>query len=257
MLADLLARPRIGLTLMCDSPKRDKHLPRYGMNTSYFAAVRRAGGVPVPLAPGDADEMELYVEGAPLALDGILLPGGGDIHPTYFEEETHPKCGPPEQERDEMEMKLLALIRESRMPILALCRGIQVLNVAFGGSLIQDLGAQRPEADEHSFFKTHPRSYLAHAIDIEPASRLARILKTTSIKVNSLHHQAVDRLGAGLIATAWAPDGIIEALELADPSAERYLIGMQCHPEDIQEQEPMRWLFDSFIEAARRYRQGA
>lgn len=253
MPAELWTRPRIGLTLMCDSPIRDTHLPRYGMNTTYFAAVRRAGGVPVPLAPGDAAEMELYVGGGPLALDGILLAGGGDIDPAYYHQEMHPKSDPPEVERDEMEMKLLELIRASEVPILALCRGIQVLNVAYGGTLIQDIGAQRPEAAQHSFSKTHPRNYLAHAISIDRESRLAQILKTTNTQVNSLHHQAVDHVGEGLIATAWAPDGIIEALELADQAAARYLIAMQCHPEDLQEHEPMRWLFDSFIVAAREF----
>ncbi|MCK4305504.1 MAG: gamma-glutamyl-gamma-aminobutyrate hydrolase family protein [Candidatus Eisenbacteria sp.] len=274
---DVGQRPRIGITLMLDCPEQDTHLPRYGMNRTYFESVRRAGGIPVPLAPGCSEEMRLYlaereasgqrVISPPLALDGLCLAGGGDLDPSYFGQEKHPNCGEPEPERDAMEMTLLSLARNAEIPILAICRGIQVLNAAWGGTLIQDIASECPAAGQHTFAKDHPRDYLAHEIRIQPGSGLHEILGATALRVNSLHHQAVDRLGEGLVATAWAPDGIIEGLEMSrsdhthgggeggpEKGAERFLIAVQFHPEDLQQHEPMRGLFTGLVDAARRYR---
>ena len=255
------ARPRIGVTLMLDEPEKDAHLPRYGMNRTYFTAVRNAGGVPVALAPGAGEEMQLYFRdpagpaaAPPLELDGVILTGGGDLDPSYFGQDRHPQCGPADADRDRMEMGLLDLIRASRVPVLAICRGIQVLNVAAGGTLIQDIGSQRPGAVEHYFRAPSPRDHPAHEIRIAPHSRLARILGCTTLTTNSIHHQAVDLLGDGLVASAWAPDGIIEALEAADPQDERYLIAVQFHPEDLQALAPIRRLFASLVKAAHSYR---
>ncbi len=258
---EVWARPRIGVTLMVDEPERDTHLPRYGMNRSYFDAIRRAGGVPVPLAPGAAEEMRLYFRdpdapdvATPLELDGVCLTGGGDLEPSCFGQERHALCGPPDAERDRMELSLLDLIRPTRLPVLAICRGIQVLNVARGGTLIQDIASQRPEAVEHYYTAPSPRDHPAHEIRIAPDSRLARILGCTRLTTNSIHHQAVDVLGDGLAATAWAPDGIIEALESSDPRDDRYLIAVQFHPEDLQALAPIRRLFASLVTAAHEYR---
>jgi putative glutamine amidotransferase len=255
------ARPRIGLTLMVDEPERDTHLPRYGMNRSYFAALRNAGGVPVPLAPGAAEELALYFRdpaapeiAPPFELDGLCLAGGGDLEPSHFGQERHPLCGRPDVERDRMEMTLLDLIRPGQIPVLAICRGIQVLNVAWGGTLIQDIASQRPEAAEHYYKAPSPRDHPAHPIRIAPESRLARILGCTTLTTNSIHHQAVDLLGDGLAATAWAPDGIIEGLEAADREDRRYLIAVQFHPEDLVALAPIRRLFASLVAAAREYR---
>ncbi len=259
--AQVWARPRIGVTLMLDEPEKDHHLPRYGMNRTYFTAVRHAGGVPVALAPGAAEEVQLYFRDPatptavpPLELDGILLTGGGDLDPSFFGQERHPQCGPADAERDRMEMGLLDLIRATRVPVLAICRGIQVLNVAMGGTLIQDIASQRPEAGEHYFKSPAPRDHPAHEIRIAPESRLARILGCTTLTTNSIHHQAIDLLGDGLAASAWAPDGIIEAVEAADPHDERYLIGVQFHPEDLQALLPIRRLFASLVSAAHAFR---
>jgi putative glutamine amidotransferase len=248
---------------MLDLPERDTHLPRFSMNRTFFDPIRREGGVPVALVPGCSAEMALYVgsrEGGPgpkrppLALDGICLSGGGDLDPSYWGSERRPLCGPPDPERDEMEMTLLSLVRGSQIPVLAICRGIQVLNAAWGGTVIQDIADERPRAAEHFFIGDYPRDHLAHEIRIEPGSHLHGILGVPSLRVNSLHHQAVDELGEGLVATAWSPDGIIEGIELAAPRRERFLIGIQCHPEDLQDDEPMRRIFTAFVDAARIYK---
>jgi len=246
-------RPRIGLTLMLDQPERDQHLPRYGMNRSYFDAIRRAGGVPVPLTPGDEEEIDLYLgAGAPLALDGVCLAGGGDLDPSYFGQQMRPGCLQPDSERDAMEIALLGRARDLDLPILAICRGIQVLNASWGGTLIQDIATERPDAQEHYFTmeKGFPRHHLAHEIRITPDCRLQGILGATRLHVNSIHHQAVDEVASGLVATAWAPDGIIEGLEIASPS-DRFVVGVQFHPEDIQHLDPMRRLFQRFVERSR------
>ncbi len=172
-----------------------------------------------------------------------------------------------------MEIVLLASARKSGLPILAICRGIQVLNAAWGGTLIQDIADECPQAGQHSFAQGHPRDYLAHEIYIERDSLLHTLIGAPSCRVNSLHHQAVAAVAPGLRATAQAPDGIIEALELADEAqrgqasvsaptgvdpavqrGQRFVLAVQFHPEDLQALAPMRRLFQGFIAAARRYR---
>jgi len=249
-------RPRIGLTLMTDRAVQDTHVPRYGMNQTYFAAIRQAGGIPVPLAPGDPEEMRLFFSAGPAAaecaLDGVCLAGGGDIHPSYYGQETRPGCEAPDPERDAMEAKVLGLVRGTDLPVFAICRGIQVLNAVWGGTLIQDLPRERPAAERHSFSSTHPRNHLAHEIRVTPGSRLHAILQCGTCRVNSLHHQAIERLAPGFTVTALSPDGIIEAIE---PSAGgRFVLGVQFHPEDLQEHDAMRRLFAAFVEASRAYR---
>jgi putative glutamine amidotransferase len=256
---------------MRDIPTKDDHLPRYGMNLTYFEAIRRCGGIPVPLAPGPPEEMEVFLargSATGFALDGLCLTGGGDPDPSLFGQERRPHCGEPDLERDRTELHLLSLVRETDLPILAVCRGIQVLNVACGGTLIQDIASERPEAQKHDFWNGYPRDKLAHDIRIASGSLLYRIVGSDSLRVNSLHHQALDRIGEGLVATAWAPDGIIEAAELArEESGEasgnatapgsagsRFLLGVQFHPEDLQALEPMRKLFQALVDAARGFR---
>lgn len=257
-------RPRIGLTLMLDRAILDDHVPRYGMNRTYFEAIRRAGGIPVPLAPGDPAEMEIYLDpesgsgdGAVggVTLDGLCLAGGGDPDPVLYGQARRPACEDPEPERDAMEMALLRRARSGRLPILAICRGIQILNVAWGGTLIQDIGRERPGALAHSHVKGSPRSRLAHEIRIEEGSRLCDLFGTAVHPVNSLHHQALDRIAPGLRVTARAQDGIVEAVELQPPAdGERFLIGVQFHPEDLTEHAAIVRLFEAFVAACARYR---
>lgn len=249
-------RPRIGLTLMTDRAVLDTHVPRYGMNQTYFAAIRQAGGVPVPLVPGDPEEMRLYFsagrDAAEFALDGVCLAGGGDMHPSYYGQETRPGCETPDPERDAMEAEVLGLVRKTELPIFAVCRGIQVLNAVWGGTLIQDIPRERPEAERHSFSATHPRNHLAHEIRVTRGSRLHAILQSETCRVNSLHHQAIDRVAPGFAVTALAPDGIIEAIEPSEGA--RFVLGVQFHPEDLQEHDAMRRLFAAFVTASQAYR---
>jgi putative glutamine amidotransferase len=259
----LAERPRIGLTLMLDMPERDDHVPRFGMNRTYFEAIRRAGGIPVALAPGDPEEMGIFLaqdgRDAQLALDGLCLAGGGDPDPALYGQTRRPYCGRPEPERDAMEMELLLRVRATELPVLAICRGVQILNVAWGGTLFQDIGHECPNAQEHYFTaaKGFPRNHRAHEIRIDEGTCLRSILGAPGHPVNSIHHQALDRIAPGLRVVARAPDGIVEAVELAPPEdSRRFLVGVQFHPEDLTELASIRRLFAAFVDAAAAVRRG-
>jgi putative glutamine amidotransferase len=187
-------------------------------------------------------------------LDGLLLSGGVDIHPTCYGEAIHDQCGRIDADRDEVELTLTGWALEDGKPLLGVCRGIQVLNVALGGSLYQDIKTQLPGALDHAWDPEYPRQHLAHTITVTPASRLAQILAARSLSVNSLHHQAIKGLAPSLIATARASDGIIEAVEVSSHSAEGhpFALGVQWHPEDLAPNGARQQaLFDSLIEACR------
>jgi len=250
--------PAIGLTLMLDRARHGEHVPRYSMNRTFFTSSRRAGGVPIPLAPGDPQEVAHYLPRGAGAqqgcgfLDGLCLTAGGDLDPRFFGQAPKPGCEEPDAERDALEFELLARVRGSRLPILALCRGIQVLNAAWGGTLIQDIARERRGALDHSHHEGRSRAALVHEIRVAPGSLLHRILEVERRPVNSLHHQAIDRVASGLVATAWAPDGIIEAVE-CEP-AQAFLLGVQFHPEDLPDDPGMQRIFTAFVAAARAYR---
>ena len=172
--------------------------------------------------------------------DGVLLSGGGDIDPALFGEEPHAATAEIEPERDRVELTLARWVVERDIPFLAICRGIQVLNVALGGSLLQDIPSQVPDALPHSFDRqTTPRDYLAHPVKINPESQLARVMQLEVAQTNSWHHQAIMRVADGLQVTALAPDGVIEAVEVP---GRRYAIGVQWHPE---------WMFEKWAEHRR------
>jgi putative glutamine amidotransferase len=180
-------------------------------------------------------------------LDGLLLPGGGDIDPARYGEPLHEKCGPITPGRDEMELTLARWAVDGGKPLLAICRGIQVLNVALGGSLYQDIEAQVPEAVKHTGNPEHPRHRLSHPVDIVPGTRLAGIVGTTSLPVNSMHHQAVKDLAPGLNVAARAPDQIVEAAEVEHHP---FAIGIQWHPEDLAANDTRaQGLFDALANA--------
>jgi putative glutamine amidotransferase len=162
-------------------------------------------------------------------VDGLVLTGGEDVAPEYFGEEPHPGLGTVNQVRDATEIALISAARRLRMPVLAICRGIQVLNVECGGSLLQDIRAQRPDALEHDGHNGG-RDEARHPVEIEKDSILALATGATRLDVNSLHHQAVDRLGDGLRVTATAPDGIIEGVESTD---DWWVLAVQWHPEEM------------------------
>jgi putative glutamine amidotransferase len=238
-------KPVIGITSSIDrrSPIFGE---TYSLARKYAEGVLQAGGAPL-IVPHNLDEKSL---GAVLdRLDGVLLSGGGDMDPALFGEELHPATSEIEPERDRVELTLARWLVEKDVPFLAICRGIQVLNVALGGSLVQDIPSQVPNAVPHSFDrKTTPRDYLAHPVKIDPSSQLARIMQVEVAQTNSWHHQAIGRVAEGLQVTADAPDGVIEAVEVP---GRRYAIGVQWHPEWMFEQwTEHRWLFEGLVRAS-------
>lgn len=235
-------QPIIGIP--CYSALRaESARPMYGNNQAYVRAVERAGGIPL-LIPPLADEASLETVGA--RLDGLLLSGGGDIAPECYGEEPIPQCQPPEPERDVLELALARWSLEHGLPTLGICRGMQLLNVASGGTLYQDIATQQPEAQQHER-SSLPRDTRAHTIRVHPDSQLAAILGTTEHPVNSLHHQAVRALGRGVHIVAQAPDGIAEGMEFPEHP---FAVAVQFHPEELEQtDEVSRRLFAAFVRA--------
>ncbi|MEX2284011.1 MAG: gamma-glutamyl-gamma-aminobutyrate hydrolase family protein [Gemmatimonadota bacterium] len=220
------------------------------MNQRYFLALLSAGAAPfmVPLiAYHEAGLRALYESAA-----GIFLAGGVDIDPASYREDKLDVCGRTDPERDRVELLLTRWAMEDGKPVLGVCRGMQVINVACGGSLLQDV-EHHDRAIKHDYFPTQgfERDYLAHTASVQPDSRLGRIYGSTAIRVNSMHHQGIRELGAGLTAPVIAPDGLIEGLE---STADGFLVGVQWHPEMLIEQDQgTRRLFGEFVHAAGQY----
>lgn len=210
---------------------------------SYIEAVRRAGGIPV-LLPNDRETGVLEV------LDGLLLSGGGDFDPcTFGEADRGTAMGGVSADRDATE---LALLKDAPadLPILGICRGVQAIAVGFGGSLIQDLPSAHPSALVHS--QSEGRSVTTHGVEVAPDSQLSQILGMKDLRVNTFHHQAVDRVPDRFRAVAWATDGLVEAIERDDRP---FCLGVQWHPENLVDgEEHARRLFSAFVEASAQYR---
>lgn len=223
------------------------------MGRRYISVLAGAGAVPwlIPLLPDDEPTLRAIYE----RLDGVLLTGGVDVDPKTYGEPRHAMCDHSDAARDWTEMTLIRWALEDHKPILGVCRGIQVINVACGGSLHQHLADDRPEGIKHDYFPTathYTRDYLAHRVRVEQGSRLGDILGASEVEVNSMHHQGIKRLAAGLRPSAFAPDGLVEGVEGVNG---QYLIGVQWHPEELAEgHENMRRLFTDFIESARGFR---
>lgn len=239
-----MSRPRIGVAGVT---REWDGQTRVGVNANYVRAVLASGGLPIILVPElSRDEtVELFGE-----CDGLLLTGGEDVDPSHYGESPHAKLGTVDSRRDTNELALVAEARARDLPILGICRGIQLCNVAFGGTLIQDIPSQRPSDINHD--SPSQRDVRCHPLSITEDSRLAQILETTSLDANSFHHQAVDKVGAGLVAVALSPDGIVEGIESADPH--EWIVAVQWHPEELAlnaEAADMK-LFASLVAAARR-----
>lgn len=246
-----MSKPLIGLTAERWSsgyqPAPDTNVQ--GVLRTYIEALLGAGALPVviPLGLTDEDRRALVAR-----LDGVVLPGGGDIDPAEYGQEPHPALSDVDVLRDSLELNLARDAAQSDLPLLAVCRGVQVLNVALGGTLVQDIPSQVPGAVKHSFrLIDAPREHLAHAVKVAEGSRLAEILGTPITSVNSRHHQSVDKVAPGLEVVAHAPDGVIEGVE---HPTHPFLIGVQWHPENLQAIPEMKRLFVRFVEAAGRRR---
>ncbi len=213
---------------------------------AYVRAVSTAGGAPLLIPLGLPLEQLDEIYGR---LDGILFSGGGDVAPEVFGGTYHPLVGGVDVDRDRVELYLARAAAQDGRPFLGICRGIQLINVALGGSLYTHIADQNPEPLKHDFFPDWPRDYLAHAVRVDADSRLAHILGATSVSVNSLHHQGLQRLAAGLRPVAAAPDGLVEGVEYANHP---FGLAVQWHPEWMQEHAPMRALFKAFVDACAR-----
>ncbi|MBM4186017.1 MAG: gamma-glutamyl-gamma-aminobutyrate hydrolase family protein [Gemmatimonadetes bacterium] len=221
------------------------------MNQRYYYAAIGAGAVPwmVPLVDDDLDTLRAIYD----RLDGVFLAGGVDLDPATYGAEPHPKLGNTDPARDTVELALARWALEEDKPLLGLCRGLQVINVALGGSLHQDLEAECPDFIKHDYFPNagYERDHLAHEVQLVSGSRLAATFRTPRVTVNSMHHQGIKDLGTDLVATAFAPDGLVEAIELADRG---FVVGVQWHPEMLEERDPRtRQLFREFAAAASQF----
>ena len=231
-------RPVIGITSYAQEAKWGVwHLPAVLIPLAYVDAVDRAGGRAVVIPPTEEGVEEILE-----ALDGVIFSGGADVDPSRYGAEPHPETDTPQTRRDAGEMELLQAALERDMPVLAICRGFQLLNVARGGDLIQHL----PEEVGHDVHKQVPGEFAEHPVEIKEGSRLAAIVGERS-DVTSHHHQALGRVGDGLVETAWAADGTLEGIE--DPSL-RFAVGVQWHPEAGEDAA----LFEALVEQAREYR---
>ncbi len=231
-------RPVIGITSYAQEASWGVwRLPAVLIPAMYVEAVERAGGRALVVPP-----TEVGVDETLAALDGIIFSGGADVDPTVYGSEAHPETDAPQRHRDAGELALLSAALERDMPTLAICRGVQLLNVARGGDLIQHLPAEVGH-DDH---KQVPGVFAVHPVEVKEGTRLAAVIGARS-DVTSHHHQAVGRLGAGLVESAWAADGTLEAIE--DPGM-RFTVGVQWHPEAGDDQA----LFDALVDEARRYR---
>lgn len=239
--------PLIGVTTSITVGKRPE---RAYLNSAYLVAVQRAGGVPLPLPPPLDDRAR---EELPARCDGFLLTGGGDLDPALFDEPPHPSLYEVARARDRLEVALVRHALAAGKPLLAVCRGIQVLNVAFGGTLFQDVASDPGTDIQHEQDRDgRPRDEPSHPVKVAAGSRLARVLGTTDLLVNSMHHQAVKAPGRGLVPVAWAPDGIVEGLEREDADAAPLVLGVQWHPEELTDKDPAaRRLFAALVDASR------
>lgn len=220
-------------------PQMGTDLFRKYMKSKYVQSLERAGAQALWIELEDIDKA---IEET-LECDGLLLPGGADIEPKLYGQTATEKCGKPNEKRDFAEPKILEAFLKTGKPIFGICRGVQLINVYFGGTLIQDI--KEEQKYKHSDFLTRAKSI--HPISIEKGSKLYDILGTETAEVNSLHHQAIDKVGEGLSVTAKSADSFIEALELADHP---FCVAVQWHPEHMSKKsEEQRKLFSAFVSA--------
>jgi putative glutamine amidotransferase len=218
-------------------------LPYVMVYQAYAQAVMQAGGVPVliPSILAEGGWETLYKR-----LDGILLAGGGDIALEHFKGDDHPRIDGVDPLRDSIELSLFQAACKGGKPFLGICRGIQLVNVGLGGTLYTHIPDQHPNAIDHTY-PGNMRTVLAHEVRVEVGTRLAEILGEPALRVNSLHHQGLKDVAPGLRVTAYAPDHLVEAVELPEHPFGQ---AVQWHPEWLTDQQPTRNLFKAFVDAA-------
>ncbi len=236
-------KPLIGVT--CGTFRdREWCPPIYGHRHTYVDAVVRAGGAPFlfPLVD-DVDVLRSLYEG----LDGILLAGGCDVDPVHYGEEPLPQLGVIDAVRDRVELQLTRWAVTDGKPILGICRGMQVMNVALGGTLYQDIPTQCDTHVPHDTFAREDWAHMAHEVDLVPDSTVASLLGTKRFAINSFHHQSLKQIAPTLKPVGWASDGVVEFVEGLNG---HFMVGVQCHPEVLQAEIDPRWqgLFKGFIE---------
>lgn len=236
-------RPRIGITM-----RLELETDRFYLGRHYSEAVEAAGGTPVHISLIPRRD---YISSVMDALDGVLLPGSdSDLDPLRYGAEPHPNLGSVHPVKDETDLLVLEEIEKREMPLFAICFGMQALNVSRGGTLIQDIPSQLPKAIKHQ--QGPPRDRPSHAVKLANPSLLSSLAQGEQVLVNSHHHQAVEKVGRDLIATAWTSDGLIEAVE--DSRPERFAVAVQWHPElGWREDRLSRALFARFIAATEEY----
>ncbi len=236
-------KPLIGITAIPRDGVSDiAKTPHATLNESFAALCEDAGGTPVVLTAVE------YVEALVERLDGLVLSGGGDVEPRHYGAELHPQTSWLDERRDAFELALVRAARAHGVPLLGVCRGMQVMNVALGGTLVQHL----PDMTELAHYVPDRWDASAHEVEIAPDSRLRSLLGAEPIEVNSVHHQAIERLAPGLRAVAWAPDRVIEAIETdSEP-----VLGVQWHPEWAHGDDRVRQLalFEDLVGSASRRR---
>ena len=241
-----MPRPLVALTASSKAPAKSGRGPRVRVNDAYVRALQGAGLVPLIVPPSLSLEDARAVVAR---VAGVVLSGGEDVGAARYGSEAHPATQRPHDGRDATELALVEAAREARRPLLAICRGLQLLNVALGGTLVQDLPTERPSHIAHA--RDDAPTHRVHGLSVVPGSRLAAALGATELGVNSLHHQAIDRLAPGLHATAHAPDGVIEGVETTDAW---WVLAAQWHPEELTS-DPQPWdraLFEAFAAECRR-----
>ncbi len=240
-------KPLIGCTTYRKTIPQTPPLEILGLMPSYIEAITAAGGLPVMIPLGLSAENILAILDR---VDGLLLPGGGDIDPHEYEQNgrVHEKIYSLDKDRDRVELLVAQTAVSQQKPLLAICRGHQLLNVALGGTLWADIESEMPDGMAHDNHGKQPRTYLAHTVTITPGSTLAHLIGGQETAVNSLHHQGIRQLAPSLIAVATAPDGLIEATEIREHP---FALSVQWHPENLIHTEPqMRSLFQGLINAA-------
>jgi putative glutamine amidotransferase len=235
---EMLLYPIIGVTLDQDDQK-------FFLNLDYVGSIIQAGGIPL-LIPFLSDP--LMIQKMVDLCDGLLLSGGEDVDPMHYREEPSPYLGQIIPERDEIELKVFDLFLQQNKPILAICRGCQLMNVALGGDLYQDIPSQINSEVSHS--QKAPRGYATHTIQVKKESLLFQIVGEEKIRVNSYHHQSAKKVCSPLVPSAFAADGVIEAIE---STVHPFLLGVQWHPEGmsiVQDKHAMQ-LFSAFVDSCK------